>query len=150
MLLIEEIIKAKRNALKDVQENIFDFLKVAIEKHKDLFIKTNRTQLELGINSLSEDIRPAYTINTRKIKESKNQENRWVTLKDTGDFHKSIKIKIDTSGFEMFATDPKTSDLELKYSVYIIGITEENLQHILETTIQNELYLLIKQTIENA
>jgi hypothetical protein len=44
-----------------------------------------------------------YSINTTKIKKGKGQKTNNVTLKDTGDFHKSFDVKVSDDGFEIIA-----------------------------------------------
>lgn len=150
MLLIEEIIQAKIKALKDVQENIFEYLKKAVDKHKNLFEDANIEQLEQGILNNGEEITPPYRPLTIQIKRIKGQPTNKVTLKDSGDFHRSIIVELESGGIGFDATDYKTTDLEKKYTINILGITDDNLKEILESTILEELIHIIKQEIQNA
>jgi hypothetical protein len=61
-----------------------------------------------------------------QLKNEKNQPTDRVTLRDTGDFHKSIKVDADRTYFEIYATDWKTDDLKEKYGDEILGLTPEN------------------------
>ena len=77
----------------------------------------NKQLFDKGVNALGVsimDYRP-YTPLTVQLKSEKNQPTDRVTLKDTGDFHKSIKVDADRTYFEIYATDWKTDDLKEKY-----------------------------------
>lgn len=88
----------------------------------------NKQLFDRGVNALGVsimDYRP-YTPLTVQLKSEKNQPTDRVTLKDTGDFHKSIKVDADRTYFEIYATDWKTDDLKEKYGDEIFGLTPEN------------------------
>lgn len=65
----------------------------------------------------------------RKIK--KGQPYDRVTLRDTGDFQKSISLKISQKGFTFIASDYKTEELQSRYGADILG---------LPTTVWNEQF----------
>jgi hypothetical protein len=156
MLLIEEIINAKLRALQDVQDNIFEYLQVAVEKNADKFQDANVRQLDAGILSTGEKIKAPsylpydlYSPFTIREKKKKGQPTNRITLKDKGTFYESIKLEVDASGFEMDSNDSKSIDLQRKYTIDILGISEENL-FILLDEVQKDLNFMIKNRIENA
>ncbi len=56
-----------------------------------------------------------------------------MTLRDTGDFHKSFKVKYGNDRFEIEATDPKTPEIIDSFGITgenILGLTDENLQRV--------------------
>lgn len=76
---------------------------------------------------------------TIQIKTEKRQPTDRVTLRDTGDFHKSIHVEADQTYFEIVADDWKTDDLKFKYGDNILGLTDENLNELLWKKIYPEM-----------
>jgi hypothetical protein len=83
-------------------------------------------------------IEPPYSEVTRMIKRAKGQPVNRVTLKDEGDFHRSIQVEKQGGEFVMDATDFKTSRLVNKYGGNIFGFTDPNLDLVRET-IKNDV-----------
>jgi hypothetical protein len=98
----------------------------------------NIAQLQSGINSKKDQIKPDYTDYTKAIKQAKGQPTNRVTLKDEGDFYKSIAYKADAKGVEYKATDIKTTALEDKYGEEILGLTDDNIGEVVNL-IENEI-----------
>jgi len=67
-------------------------------------------------------IEPPYTPLTRTIKARKGQPFNRVTLKDTGDFYRSIKLQ----GKRLMATDGKTRKLVAKYGNHILTMSQSH------------------------
>ncbi len=81
---------------------------------------------ERGIDGFGIRLRP-YSLKTVWIKKGKNQPTDRTTLRDTGAFHKSIKVKLQRGGI-FINSDPikeKTNLLEV-YGEAILFLTEEN------------------------
>jgi len=96
----------------------------AMQDSSDEAESLNREQLyEFGIKSTGE-LLPPYSPFTVAYKRRKGQIYDHMTLKDTGAFHKSFKIKTDKDSIELFATDNKTEDLMKRYGRDIFGLTE--------------------------
>ena len=95
-------------------------------------IDYNVEQLDNGINGDGTDIEPPYTAKTIQIKRFKRQPTNRVTLKDTGDFHDSFFVVWNVDKFYLSASDEKTDKLERKYSRYIFGLTDNNLQDVID------------------
>ncbi len=98
---------------------------------------------EQGVRGLDgEDITPPYTFVTVKIKTAKGQPTDRVTLRDTGDFHKSFHVRVEGDAFEVDATDPKTEKLKDKYGEGIMALTDEHLDDVvsrlLRPAVQNQ------------
>ena len=101
----------------------------------------NRAQLLEGKLSNNSDITPPYADFTIKIKKRKGQKHSNVTLKDTGEFYKSIYADPVNDGIIFGANDEKANKLESKYSSDIFGLTDANLDkdinRIIELTNKN-------------
>jgi hypothetical protein len=77
-----------------------------------------------------------YTI---AVKQSKGQPTDRVTLRDTGAFHRSIKVDVDNEKFTVTATDPKTDELMEKYGEGILNISDDNLHSLKQGLLLPEL-----------
>lgn len=98
-------------------------------------------QLSAGVDSTGKQITPRYTPYTVRIKKSKGQEHRFVTLHDTGDYYRSLKLKFGGQPsvlFEVYATDRKAAKLEGKYGDEILGLTAQSVEK-LNDLIRDEL-----------
>lgn len=97
----------------------------------------NRQQLLEGKNSLDvklSDIGGEYSEYTLSLHPEKKKDR--VNLYDSGDFHKSIKVKVDNS--LLFTADPiKTNDNGSTTNLFedwgedIIGLNDENIQKLI-------------------
>lgn len=104
-------------------EEMFDKLIPEIEDY-------NVEQLNKGIKSDGNRIKPEYRPKTVIIKQKKGQPTDRVTLKDYGDFHNQIRVKKYATKFELVSYDEKSEKLQEKYTPDILGITNENLAKI--------------------
>lgn len=75
----------------------------------------NREALEDGEYTNSDPIKPEYSPYTVRKKQIKGQRYDVVTLKDKGDFHKSIRYDVIDDKVTVSATDWKTKVLNPKY-----------------------------------
>ena len=89
-----------------------------------------------------------YTARTIKIKKKKGQPTTRVTLRDTGDFHKSMFVVFESDGFYITASDKKTPWLTKKYGDKIFKLTNKNLTRIIRSHIRKELVKRLKNTIK--
>lgn len=118
--------------LEEFQNNR-EQITVDIVMENAAFIEDKQTeQMEQGITREGDPIEPPYSPFTVQIKRSKGQRSDRVTLKDTGDFHASVKVFPGAKAFSIGATDPKTPKLERKYSSEIFGLTDDNLQEFID------------------
>lgn len=89
-----------------------------------------------------------YTPTTIRIKKRKGQPTTRVTLRDTGDFHKSMLVVFDSEGFYITATDKKTPGLVEKYGGEIFRLTDKNLTRIVRSHVRKELVKRIKRIMK--
>lgn len=101
-------------------------LRDAIRSNAKALAQENRQQLFEGKDSTGASIEPPYKPFTVMIKKRKGQPVNRVTLRDTGDFYKSIRVIDRAADFEYIATDPKTRDLEIKYGDNILGLASSS------------------------
>lgn len=99
-----------------------------------------------GINGQGESIMGYAPYRPRTIhnKKRKGQPYDRVTLKDTGAFYRSMKLKRISGGFSIVASDPKTNKLLAKYKPTVLRLTNENLSILLNTKIRPELIKRLK------
>lgn len=89
-----------------------------------------QNQMFQGVSGQGVPIVPAYRAYTVRIKRMKGQPSNRVTLRDTGDFHRSVRAVFKDDEITMTATDPKTSDLEDKYGPDILGLNDASLSTV--------------------
>ena len=105
-------------------------------------------QLFEGVDNMGQPIRPAYAPFTIEIKRIEGQPTDRVTLKDTGDFHRSIDVRFGSGtsehAFVFYATDEKFLKIEKKYGKNLLGLNEESLKEFNEI-IRDELITTIQK-----
>jgi hypothetical protein len=69
---------------------------------------------------------------TKQIKAGLGQPTNRVTLKDTGDFHDSFFARFVGKNIAIGATDEKAEKLEDRYGKAIYGLTDDNLQEVID------------------
>lgn len=89
-------------------------------------------QHEAGIDGTGQRIKPEYTQTTIRLKTEAGQISNRVTLKNKGDYRKSITQVILRDRADIFATDSKADELSEKYGKDILDHTEESKQDIRE------------------
>lgn len=99
-----------------------------IKDNEDDVIDLNIDQMEEGIDSEGELIRPAYSPMTISIKKKKGQPYKIVTLKDKGDFHESVFLIYTGDSIKFTADDSKTKKLRGKYGQVIFGLNKSSLR----------------------
>ena len=123
------------SAAETVERNLSDgnYTRKALEQNQQRIVEMNVEQLyDYGINSVGIriDTYEPYSPYTVRIKQEKGQPYDRVTLRDTGDFHKSFEVVFEPMGFYITATDYKTQDLIDRYGARIFGLTSENKQDL--------------------
>ena len=103
-----------------------------------------------GINGKGEKIMDymPYAPRTIQNKKRKGQPTTRVTLRDTGDFHKSMYVVFDSEGFYITASDKKTEWLVGKYGEGIFRLTNKNFTRIIRSHIRKELVKRLKRAIK--
>lgn len=102
-----------------------------------------------GINGRGEKIMDyaPYAARTIENKKRKGQPTTRVTLRDTGDFHKSMHVIFDSEGFYVTSDDEKAKYLVKKYGGEIYRLTDKNFTRIIRSHIRKELVKRLKQAI---
>ena len=129
MEIIKDKIKALSVVQRDLDQLVIDLLKPYEPEIIDLNIEE---QLQRGIDATGQPITPGYRPLTISIKRQKGQPTNRVTLRDEGDFHESFKVRFGPKFFAIYATDEKAEKLERKYGKDIFGLTDQNLQEVIE------------------
>lgn len=90
-----------------------------------LFMEGQRGQDGKAIDSYD-----SYSPVTIAIKRQKGQPTDRVTLRDTGDFHRSITAKVTGGTMEIVADDWKADKLMDRYGDGILNLSDEHLESI--------------------
>lgn len=77
-----------------------------------------------------------YAPRTIKNKIRKGQPYNRVTLRDSGNFHRSFYLVCKEDSFYVDAMDPKTEELLKKYGNSVLKITPENFKEIMQRYIK--------------
>jgi len=104
-------------------------------------LNTDEQMYKQGERADGAAITPPYTAFTKAIKQMTGQPTNRVTLRDTGDFHKSVSVKWGKTEFKLVANDPKTPDLVRKYSPQILGLSDDSIDKLnvfLRPKLQND------------
>lgn len=90
-----------------------------------------------------------YAQKTIKKKIRKGQPYDRVTLRDTGNFHKSFYISAGDKGFSVVARDIKARYLIPRYGEAVLRLSEANLKIFLNTIVRPELAERLKERLTN-
>lgn len=139
--------------LRKFREILSDELKDEILNNADIIIEMiAQNQLyEQGIEGRGVSImsyRP-YAPRTIKKKKKKGQPYDRVTLRDTGEFHASLRVESDENGFYIVSSDEKAEYLLERYGTTIFRLTNENLKELLNNYIRPSLAKKLKAKILN-
>ena len=114
-------VKIMNDCINDTSETILD---------------ANRSQLMDGLDKTGREIIPEYTTLTKQIKAEKGQPTDRVTLKDTGEWHKSLFMKNEGGKIFIESQHELTDKLLMKYDreqETILGIPEKQKTNINES-----------------
>ena len=147
-MALSDIVANFRRGVEQVkaQKDVLVLKAVQMNEAAILDLVTEDQLLDKGIRGNSSPISPPYTPYTKKLKQARGQITSHVTLKDTGDFHNSIFIQYGNDGFEIAASDSKTSKLITKYGDAVLGLTDDNTDRTSEI-IADDLKELINKLI---
>lgn len=122
-------------SLKTFQETIDQSIVEIFMENQDVIVEYV-TNIQLYIEGMRGsdgafimDYMP-YSRLTIKLKEIKGQPTDRVTLRDTGDFHKSFRIEPTDDTVEITADDWKTEELKDKYGQGIMALSDEHLHSV--------------------
>ena len=115
--------------LANIDDNAIWFEVIDRETQFEIIRLNTEDQLfDDGIDSLDRKI-GEYSPLSVSIKTSKGQRTDHITLKDTGEFYQSFRVKVDKWGMFIAADDVKDDTvLTERYGIDILGLTEENTQ----------------------
>lgn len=124
------VFQTAKKALQAIPDRIEAIVGKAFDTQDDIMIDMNIDQMQDGIRSTGTKIDPPYRPYTVSRKKKIGQPVDRVTLKDSGDFHNSVRIKDYAQKKELFAYDPKSEMLQEKYGPEILGLTDSNLSKV--------------------
>jgi hypothetical protein len=129
-----DIFERKIRPLEDFQENANARVLAQVEAKEADVVRLNAEEqlYAAGVRSDGSDIEPPYTPFTVRLKGFRGQPTDRVTLRDTGDFHRSFRLEFNADEFEIVAGDIKEQRLKAKYGDLILGLTEANTQKLIE------------------
>jgi hypothetical protein len=128
-----------KEKLLNFPSKVPEFMGEVLRENTAFIEDKNAEQLNQGLRGDGSVITPPYAALTKQIKSLKGQPIDRVTLKDEGNFHKGIKAEIGNDSISMFGQDEKTTILEQKYGVEIIGLTESNVVELGQEVVKPEL-----------
>lgn len=88
-----------------------------------------------------------YSDYTIALKAMKGQPTDRVTLRDSGDFHRSFEVETDSEKMTIVASDFKTIKLVNRYGSDIMGLTAENIKKLQMNIILPELIRKAQKTL---
>jgi hypothetical protein len=132
------LITDLRDRLQDVHDNMYVYVEDIIrdvENNQNVVISNMNTQIQLYERGETRegvfiaDYMP-YSPFTVMMKGLKGQPTDRVTLRDEGDFYNSVYLEYQGDGFEIKASDWKTSKLVRDYGEEILGLNDENVNEL--------------------
>ena len=127
MIRLDELI----TRLKSFETELYEIIEKVIRENQELVVEMNSEDQLFEKGETREGVEISsyapYRPMTIQIKQGKGQPTDRVTLRDEGDFHGSFYIEFLSDGFEIKASDPKTTKLKFEYGPEIMGLSEENL-----------------------
>lgn len=122
-----DMIRALNRAQNEVDVATMQICKV----NEDFIISLNQSQLLSGQRSDGSTITPLYKAVTMRIKKVSSPTPN---LRDKGDFYKGMQLIFNLVGsaeFTITSTDFKTLGLKAKYGDNIFGLTDQNIQKLI-------------------
>ena len=142
-----EEIDALIDRLNTWGQNSPEIVIAVLQRFEKQVLDMNRDQLyEKGINHDGESI-GRYAPSTVREKRKKGQPTDRVTLRDKGDFHDEFFIDYDPDAAYIESRDQKTPTLVTDWGPRIFGLTEENLQILIDEFMHEALLEEFRNTI---
>lgn len=139
--------------LRKYKDIIDTELKEEIMRNEEVIVRmiAEEQLYELGIEGKGIEIKSyaPYAPRTIERKKRKGQPYDRVTLRDTGEFHASLKVVFDDNGFYVTSTDDKSKYLLDRYGKTIFRLTNQNLSILLNEYIKPSLKEKFKNYILN-
>jgi len=117
-----------------------------INTMSDKIVERQQERIFSGLDKNGNQIEPAYTPFTINMKKLFDQPFDRVTLKDTGDFYKSMFIERKGNDVIFSSKDEKTEKLTTKYGEEIFGLSEDE-SKISKEEFTNQLVKEIKKVL---
>lgn len=122
-----QLKRATDEIIRDYYKELINIL----ESLAKAIAETNADQLFAGLRADDSEIEPAYKPFTIAIKKEKQQPTDRVTLKDTGEFHRSIFVKFTKDTIIIDSDNDLRDKLVEKYGAAIFGLTKQNKQALI-------------------
>lgn len=116
MGLLEAVIKAATRAVNANSKKLEDLQRAQFDSGKD----ANGNQRE------------PYKASTKRYKRAKGQPTNRVTLKDTGESYKAVKVSADNQGITVDVPTKQFNYMVKKYGDSTIGVEPETLKKFIE------------------
>ena len=120
-----------KRATDEIIRDYYKQLIIELESLAKAIAETNADQMFAGLRSDDTEIEPAYKPFTVAIKKEKGQPTDRVTLKDTGEFHRSIFVKFEGDKIIIDSDNDLRDKLVEKYGATIFGLTKQNKQALI-------------------
>lgn len=138
--------------LRAFRDSLPTYLESIIKSKEDVIISAiaNNQLYRRGITGTGQkimDYQP-YAPSTIRRKKRKGQPTTRVTLRDTGNFHRSMYVVYDSEGFYVTSDNKATPFLVKRYGDKIFRLTDENLSRILRSHIRKELTKKLKKIVK--
>lgn len=128
---MNEAVQSMIDSLKSFEELKDQILIDLVKDNEKAVFQMNVDQLYSGVDAEGKEISPAYKPSTIKRKKKKGDPHDRVTTRDEGDHHESIFAEYRTDEFELDAADFKRKYLVKKYGDKLYGLTEENIEKLI-------------------
>lgn len=136
--------------LRKFKDVLHQELAEEIKSNEPIITEMVRMQLHAGTDGYTSSIQPPYTARTIKNKIKKGQPVDRVTLRDTGDFYKSLRVEFDEDGFYITSTDEDLMNLlKEKYGSPILRLSDSNMSILLHEFIRPSLKEKLKEYLQN-
>ena len=139
----------KISQLNNIKKNLNRFIGESALRHSNIIEDsiTEEQLFEKGIDGFGKRLAP-YSPVTVEIKKLKGQPFDRTTLRDSGDFHSSIKVKLQKDGIKI-ESDPIKEDTNLLevYGEEILFLTEENLTEFRNVLLKDDLIKNIRAAL---
>ena len=139
----------KISQLTKIKKNLNRFIGESALRHSNIIEDsiTEEQLFEKGIDGLGKSL-PSYSPVTIQLKKLKGQPFDRTTLRDSGDFHSSIKVKLQKDGIKI-ESDPIKEDTNLLevYGEEILFLTEENLTEFRNVLLKDDLIKNIRAAL---
>ena len=146
------IIKRVRETLAKIEKSIYPTLEDVIDKYAHVLedIITQNQLFAKGEDSKGISIHPDYADLTIDFKIENNQPFDRVTLKDSGDFYRSITVESSNNQLIISASIEYAADLMGKYGNDILGIQPEEMKAFFKKYVIPELITNINNIISDS